>query len=126
MRALNLPGTAAAAAGLQELNDRDKFLQVLLEKYQQANQQTAPADAVAVIGGSSSSKQGGNANAVSSGPPLLPEEAIAVIIRNERGRQVRCSLPATATVAAHDCMSEPWHAMMPYVTSQQAQHTATS
>jgi hypothetical protein len=29
-------------------------------------------------------------NAVSSGAPLLLEEAVAVIIRNERGRQVGC------------------------------------
>lgn len=71
----------------KELNDRDKFLQVLLEKYQQANQQGA-ADAGAVVT-SNSSKQGNSANAVSSGPPLLPEEAVAVIIRNERGRQAR-------------------------------------
>ncbi|WIA42292.1 hypothetical protein OEZ86_008306 [Tetradesmus obliquus] len=71
----------------KELNDRDKFLQVLLEKYQQANQQGA-ADAGAVVTGNSS-KQGNSANAVSSGPPLLPEEAVAVIIRNERGRQAR-------------------------------------
>jgi hypothetical protein len=92
---------AAAAAGLQELNDRDKFLQVLLEKYQQANQQPAAADAVAVIS-SSGSKQGSSANAVSSGPPLLPEEAVAVIIRNERGRQVRCSTAATAAVPVQD------------------------
>jgi hypothetical protein len=93
--------TAAAAAGLQELNDRDKFLQVLLEKYQQANQQPAAADAVAVIS-SSGSKQSSSANAVSSGPPLLPEEAVAVIIRNERGRQVRCSTAATAAVPVQD------------------------
>lgn len=71
---------------LQELNDRDKFLQVLLEKYQQANQ--PPADAAGSSStGSGSSKQAGG-NAVTSGPPLLPDEALAVILRNERGRQV--------------------------------------
>ncbi|KAF6264066.1 hypothetical protein COO60DRAFT_270081 [Scenedesmus sp. NREL 46B-D3] len=75
----------------KELNDRDKFLQVLLEKYQQANQQEA-ADAAAGIGSrssGSSSKQGSSAGAVGGGPPLLPEEAVAVIIRNERGRRAR-------------------------------------
>eukprot|EP00882_Tetradesmus_deserticola_P019343 GHRQ01020813.1.p1 GENE.GHRQ01020813.1~~GHRQ01020813.1.p1 ORF type:complete len:155 (+),score=47.73 GHRQ01020813.1:350-814(+) len=87
---------ACRTAGLQELNDRAKFLQVLLEKYQQANQE-GTADAVAEISTSSSSKQGSVANAVSGGPPLLPEEAVAVIIRNERGRQVRC-VAVTAAV----------------------------
>jgi hypothetical protein len=77
-------------AGLQELNDRDTFLQVLLEKYQQANQQGATDGSNGGNGSSNnSSKQGSSGNAVSSGPPLLPEEAVAVIIRNERGRQVR-------------------------------------
>lgn len=90
-------------AVLQELNDRDRFLQVLLEKYQQASaaaqagaeqQQQQPgallAAAAATAGGSSKPTQGAGlpVNAVSSGPPLLLEEAVAVIIRNERGRQV--------------------------------------
>jgi hypothetical protein len=95
----------AATVVLQELNDRDRFLQVLLEKYQQASaaaqagaeQQQQPqqpgalaAAAAATAGGSSKPAQGAGlpVNAVSSGPPLLLEEAVAVIIRNERGRQV--------------------------------------
>lgn len=93
---------------LQELNDRDRFLQVLLEKYQQASaaaqagaEQQQPqqpgalaAAAAATAGGSSKPAQGAGlpVNAVSSGPPLLLEEAVAVIIRNERGRQVSGAL----------------------------------
>lgn len=91
---------------LQELNDRDRFLQVLLEKYQQASeaqagaaaaasdqqqqQAGAPLQAAGTGGGSGSSKQvhGLPVNAVSSGAPLLLDEAVAVVIRNERGRQV--------------------------------------
>eukprot|EP00879_Flechtneria_rotunda_P018094 GHRR01018972.1.p1 GENE.GHRR01018972.1~~GHRR01018972.1.p1 ORF type:complete len:205 (+),score=75.06 GHRR01018972.1:101-715(+) len=69
----------------KELNDREKFLQVLLEKYQQANQ---PLGGEASSTTSSSAKKEAGMNAVSSGPPLSLEEAVAVIIRNERGRQV--------------------------------------
>jgi hypothetical protein len=75
---------------------------VLLEKYQQASaaaqagaeqlQQPGAlaAAAAATAGGSSKPAQGTGlpVNAVRSGPPLLLEEAVAVIIRNERGRQV--------------------------------------
>jgi hypothetical protein len=84
----------------QELNDRDRFLQVLLEKYQQASaaqagaeQQQQPgvlaAAATAGCGSKAAQAAGLPANAVNSGPPLLLDEAVAVIIRNERGRQVR-------------------------------------
>lgn len=87
----------------QELNDRDRFLQVLLEKYQQASvvqgaadqqqQQQSGAMQAAAAGAAGGSKlapgSGLPVNAVNSGPPLLLEEAVAVIIRNERGRQVR-------------------------------------
>lgn len=84
----------------QELNDRDRFLQVLLEKYQQASAAQAGAEqqlqplgpaAGATAGGGSKAAQAAGlpVNAVNSGPPLLLDEAVAVIIRNERGRQVR-------------------------------------
>lgn len=53
----------------QELDDREKFLEALLEKYQ-----AAPPPAAATISG---------------GPPLPQEEAVAIILRNERGRQAR-------------------------------------
>lgn len=95
------------AVALQELNDRDRFLQVLLEKYQQAGaaakqagaEQQQPQSqqpgallvaAEAAAGGSSRAPHGLSlpVNAVSSGPPLLLDEAVAVIIKNQRGRQV--------------------------------------
>lgn len=102
-------GTRRTSHCLQELNDRDRFLQVLLEKYQQASaaaaagaeqqQQQQPgalmaAAAAATAGGVSKAAQatGLPVNAVSSGPPLLLDEAVAVIIRNERGRQVSLGL----------------------------------
>lgn len=99
------------SGAVQELNDRNRFLQVLLKKYQQASaaakqagaeqQQQQPqsqqqpgallAAAAAAAGGGGSRVPDGSSlpvNAVSSGPPLLLDEAVAVIIRNERGQQV--------------------------------------
>lgn len=111
------------AGAVQELNDRDRFLQVLLEKYQQASaaakqagaEQQQPqqsqqpgallAAAAAAAGGGGSRAPHGSSlpvNAVSSGPPLLLDEAVAVIIRNERGRQVG---PLHSTASA--CWLQP-------------------
>lgn len=86
---------------MQELNDRDRFLQVLLEKYQQvgaaqagaaaaADQQQQPTalQAAAAAGGHAGHSTGLPENAVRSGAPLQLDEAVAVILRNERGRQV--------------------------------------
>lgn len=99
---------------VQELNDRDRFLQVLLEKYQQASvvqgaadqqQQQQPgamqAAAAGAAGGSKLAAGSGlPVNAVNSGPPLLLEEAVAVIIRNERGRQVRAETTLCTAVCS--------------------------
>lgn len=78
---------------LQELNDRDKFLHVLLEKYQQADQTGTAAEGNSSGNTGSDSNAAAAGNAVSGGPPLLPEEAVAVILRNERGRQVGFTAP---------------------------------
>jgi IQ and AAA domain-containing protein len=54
---------------LQELDDRDKFLEALLEKYNVT--------------------KAAEAKSVAPGAPLALEEAIRVIQNNERGRQAR-------------------------------------
>eukprot|EP00775_Hariotina_reticulata_P000779 gene779-1092_t len=75
----------------KELNDRERFLQVLLEKYQQAAQQ--PPEGSGMAPGSTSGKQptadSKQGNCLNAGAPLMVDEAVAVIIRNERGRQAR-------------------------------------
>ena len=59
---------------LQELEDRNKFLGTLLSKYQlSADNQGGPA----------------GTSGIDLGPPLAPDEAVAVLLRNERGRQAR-------------------------------------
>eukprot|EP00878_Enallax_costatus_P017399 GHUV01018273.1.p1 GENE.GHUV01018273.1~~GHUV01018273.1.p1 ORF type:complete len:830 (+),score=314.81 GHUV01018273.1:156-2492(+) len=86
----------------KELNDRDKFLQVLLEKYQQADQSAEGASSS--NGGDSNSAAA--VNAVSSGPPLLQEEAVAIILRNERGRQARERMRMVASAKRSRALEE--------------------
>ncbi len=79
---------------LQELDDREKFLEALLEKYEQQQsaaqqqqlrqQQQGAGGATPAAGAAPAPSQllGGR-------PPLAPEEARAVLLCNERGRQAR-------------------------------------
>lgn len=111
---------------------------MLLEKYQQASTAAAAATqagsdpqtqqqpgmmaaaAAAAAGGDGSNGSSGKQgmvggmpmNAVRSGPPLLLDEAVAVIIRNERGRQVRVVGSWSGVSADLSCLHPRfWHVL---------------
>jgi hypothetical protein len=70
---------------MQELRDRNRFLEVLLTKANSGESGEVGASSVAPAVHSAGGRSG---RLMGDGPALPLDEAVAIIIRNERGRQV--------------------------------------